>query len=410
MSELLNPDVALQQLLTHIPAPTVMNIPIEEAYSRVLAEPVVATLDLPPFDNAAMDGYAVISADVERSPTQLDVVQDIPAGATSPQPLQPGQAARIMTGAPLPAGADAVIPVEQTDQTWHRDATQPLAPTVTIRTPAAPGVNIRPTGQNIQQGQPILEAGTPLRPQDIGMIASLGLSQVRVFASPTVAILGSGDELAPVGDQLKPGQIYDSNSYTVAALVQANGGIPVRYNPAADTLEAVRAQFRDALQQKPDLIVSTAGVSVGAFDVVRSVLDELGEIDFWRVNVRPGKPLAFGQVKGVPFFGLPGNPVSAMVTFDLFVRPAMRKLLGLQTNPPTQTAVTEEEITSDGRRTYVRVTLRRQGAELMASVTGTQSSGALMSMVLADGLLIVPEGQTEVAAGTRLPVRLLQPV
>ncbi len=408
MTPLLNPDDAIQQILAQIHDPTPTETPIADADNRVLAADIIAEIDLPPFANSSVDGYAVLSADAQTVPTTLAVVMDIPAGVAPPHALQPRQAARIMTGAPLPEGADAVIPVEQTNHDWRSDATEPLAETVTIQQSADPGDNVRPVGENIQRGETVLRAGTRLRPQDIGMIASLGMATAPTYRPPIVAILGSGDELAAVGDTLQPGQIYDSNSYTVAALVRSHGGRAIRYDPAADTMEAVRSLFRSALKDEPDLIISTAGVSVGAFDVVRTVLEELGEVGFWRVNVRPGKPLAFGQLQGVPFFGLPGNPVSAMVTFDLFVRPALLKLGGRPDETPIRTAQTDEDIESDGRQTYVRVQLRKNNDQLIATTTGTQSSGALMSMVLADGLLVIPEGETHVPAGTSLPVRLLR--
>ncbi|MEL7236195.1 MAG: gephyrin-like molybdotransferase Glp, partial [Chloroflexota bacterium] len=322
--------------------------------------------------------------------------------------IEAGQAARIMTGAPVPDGADAIIPVEKTNGKWNHDADTALEPQVTLNDAVSAGANIRPVGENIRKGQQVLSAATMLRPQDIGMLVSLGVAEVKVYRQPTVAIISTGDELVPVGEPLSPGKIHDSNSYTIAALVEANGGVAIRMPAAKDTLEDVRDLFHEALAQQPDMLVSTAGVSVGQYDVVRTVLDELGEIGFWRVNVRPGKPLAFGNIQGKPFFGLPGNPVSAMVTFDIFVRPALRKLGGMPDDTQTHTAITGEDMRSDGRRTYVRVRLEEKDGTIVATTTGTQSSGALMSMVLADGLLIIPEGQTHVPAGTALPVRLLR--
>jgi molybdopterin molybdotransferase len=405
MSHLLNVDTALNEILNEVTTPIQAPLATEHALGRVLAEDITAAVDLPPFRNASMDGYAVRSADVHTSPVSLRVVMDLPAGTAPTRALKAGEAARIMTGAPVPDEADAVIPVEQTDADWS-DSHSPER--VEIRTAATAGQNIRPVGENIQRGTRVLRRGTVLRPQDIGMLVSLGEAQVHVYRKPKVVVLGTGDELVGITDPLTPGKIRDSNSYTIAALVDENGGEAVRLPPAKDTLESVRALFQEALSHEPDTIVSTAGVSVGQYDVVRTVLDEFGEVGFWRVNVRPGKPLAFGSIQGVPFFGLPGNPVSAMVTFDIFVRPALCKLAGLPDNTVTETAVTGEEMTSDGRRTYVRVKLARQNKRLIATTTGTQSSGALMSMVLADGLLIIPEGETHIPAGTELPVRLLR--
>jgi molybdopterin molybdotransferase len=230
-----------------------------------------------------------------------------------------------------------------------------------------------------------------------------------VVRQPRIAILSSGDELVEIDEEPGPGQIRNSNSYVLEGLVQQNGGIPVRIPIARDTIEDVRIRFMEALAFQPDLLISSAGVSVGAHDVVRTVLDELGEVKLWRINLRPGKPLAFGQLQGIPFFGLPGNPVSAQVTFDVIVRPALLKMGGRPNYTPIDRAVLAEDIPADGRLTYFRVKLyRNEDGELVATTTGTQSSGAMLSMVLADALLIVPEGVKEARKGQRLPVRLLK--
>jgi molybdopterin molybdotransferase len=313
-----------------------------------------------------------------------------------------------MTGAPLPQGADAIVPVEDTDSEWHAGDDQPLPARVTINSAVNVGAAVRRAGENIHAGQKVLPAGIVLRPQDIGMAASIGVGRVPVVRQPRAALLTTGDELASPDTPLAPGQIYDANSYTLAGLVQQAGAQPIVLPPARDSLESVRALFSDALAQQPDIIISSAGVSVGAADYVRVVLEEMGRVDFWRINLRPGKPLAYGHVQGIPFFGLPGNPVSAMVTFDVIVRPALLKMLGQRDTTPLVHATTAEPIESDGRRSYLRVTLERRGGQLVARLTGTQSSGALMSMVLADGLLIVPEGERFVPAGTELAVRLLR--
>jgi molybdopterin molybdotransferase len=276
------------------------------------------------------------------------------------------------------------------------------------------GANVRPIGENVQQGQRILQAGIVLRPQDIGVLASVGHAQIQVARQPRVAILTTGDELVTADEPLSPGKIRDANSYTLAGLVAQHGGIPLVLPIAPDDLEGVRGLFRDALAVKPDMVISSAGVSVGAADYVRTVLAELGEVDFWRINLRPGKPLAFGMLNGgeagrIPFFGLPGNPVSAMVTFDVVVRPALFQMQGRVDDPATITAMTADEVVSDGRRSYLRVTLHRaEDGRMIARETGTQSSGALFSMVLADGLMIVPEDVTHLPAGSAVIVRLLR--
>lgn len=412
MAGLLTVDEALARILTDIAPLAADSVPLDDSLGRVLAEDIRSNLNLPPFANSSMDGFAVRADDVRaagaEAPVTLNVVMDIPAGSTPSGTLQPGEAARIMTGAPLPAGADAVVPVEDTDAQFNARDTGALPPSVRIRSAARTGDNVRPIGEDIADGQTVLTAGTLIRPAEIGVLAALGRATVPVIRAPRVAIVSTGDELVGIGEPLAPGKIHDSNAYTLAALIRTHGGEAIRVPVARDTLEDARRRFREALDLKPDLVLSSAGVSVGAFDVVRSVLDELGQINFWRVNLRPGKPLAFGRLGGVPFFGLPGNPVSAMVTFDVFVRPVLLKMARRPDAWPTVEAVTGEAIQSDGRQTYARVTLTRDNGRLIAHTTGTQSSGALSSMVKADGLLIIPAGLTNVPAGTPLQVRLLK--
>jgi molybdopterin molybdotransferase len=412
LADLLSVDAALERILAGISVLPSESAPIEQALGRVLAEDIRAEADLPPFRNSSVDGYAVRSVDVveasETSPVRLRVVMDIPAGCAPHMAVGAMEAARIMTGAPLPTGADAVIPVEHTDSNWRTADQSSLPAEVAVNAGEKRGANIRPMGEDIQAGQVVLTSGTPLRPQDIGVLAALGHPEVSVRRQPRVTILSTGDELVSVDEPLTPGKIRDSNSYTLAALVATYGGVPVRLRTARDTLDDVRRIFHEALAQSPDIVISSAGVSVGAFDVVRTVLEELGEVNFWRVNLRPGKPLAYGHVQDVPFFGLPGNPVSAMVTFEVFVRPVLLKLSGRSDDVLMASATVSEDLQSDGRRSYLRVRLARHNGQLVANLTGTQSSGALMSMVLADGLLIVPENVHHIPAGTQLPVRLLK--
>lgn len=412
MADLLNIDQAIERILADISPLPSEAVEIGQSLGRVLAQDIRAEISLPLFPNSSVDGYAVRAEDIapasKNTPVRLKVVMDIPAGKAPDQPVGVMQAARIMTGAPLPPGATAIVPVEDTDSNWRDVDNAPLPEAVTIYAAAKTGANIRPVGEDIQAGQIILQAGATLRPQDIGVLAALGHAGVPVFRQPRVAILSTGDELVDVNEPLTPGKIRDSNSYTLAALVATYGGLPIRLPIARDTLEDVRRLFHTALAQAPDIMISSAGVSVGAFDVIRTILDELGEVNFWRVNLRPGKPLAFGHLRGVPFFGLPGNPVSAIVTFEVFVRPVLLKLTGRTDTVLMTTATVGEDIRSDGRRSYLRVKLSREDGRLIAHLTGTQSSGALMSMVLADGLLIVPEDVTHVPAGERLQVRLLR--
>lgn len=410
MPDLLNPDDALHAILAHIARLPAESVALDDALARALAEPLIADGDLPPFDNSSLDGFAVRASDTIDAPLSLPLLLDIPAGAPPDHTLPAGAAARIMTGAPMPRGADAVVPVEATDQQFRPGDDAALPARVHIRTAVRPGNGVRLRGEDVHDGDTLLQAGTRLRPQDIGMLAAFGHARVQVIRRPRAVILSTGDELVEPGEPLAPGKIRDANGVALAALVRLYGGEPIRLPIIRDTIEDARARFSEALALQPDLIISSAGVSVGAFDVVRAVLEELGTMHFWRINLRPGKPLAFGRLGAadVPFFGLPGNPVSALVTFDVFVRPALLRMTGLPDAVPTVTAITDESFTSDGRRSYLRIHLWRKDGAWRARLTGTQSSGALSSMLEADGLLIVPEGMRDVPAGTLLPVRILR--
>jgi molybdopterin molybdotransferase len=386
---------------------------IDHALERVLSETIISSDDLPPFANSSMDGYAVRAEDVTHitveQPVQLRVIEDIPAGVVPQHALSAGEAARIMTGAMLPPGADAIVPVEHTDSSWHSDAGAALPESVIIHKASRAGDYIRPAGEDVRRGEVVLAAGTGIGAIELGALAALGFADVPVVRRPRVAILTSGDELLAVDQPLEPGKIRDANSYALAATAELLGAQALRIPPARDTHDDVRRAFDQALSWGADMLVSTAGVSVGTADVVKSVVESMGELGFWRVNLRPGKPLAYGRVNGVPFFGLPGNPVSALVTFDVFVRPALLQLTGRSPDAlNTIDAVLDEDISSDGRRTYARVQLTARDGAWYARLTGTQSSGALMSMVRADGLLIIPEGVLHAQAGERFPVRLLR--
>jgi len=410
LSDLYSVDQALVQILTDFARLPTERISIDDALGRVLSENLRAGDDLPPFANSSMDGYAVRADDLAAltsvNAVQLQVVEDIPAGTVPTRTLEPGQAARIMTGAMLPNGADAIVPVEQTDSSWESDGSAALAPLVRVIKGVRTGDYVRAVGEDIQRGETVLTEGVVIGAVEIGVLAALGFSEVPVVQRPRVAILTSGDELLRVDQALEPGKIRDANSYALAATAQLMGAQVTRIPPARDTQADVRRAFTDALDWGADILVSSAGVSVGTVDVVRSVLESMGNIGFWRVNLRPGKPLAYGSIKGVPFFGLPGNPVSALVTFDVFVRPALLKMSGhVRDNVRFVDAVLQEDVQSDGRRSYIRVLLTEQDGRWLARLTGTQSSGALMSMVRADGLLIIPEGVTRALAGETYPVR-----
>ncbi len=412
MSNLLSVDEALDNILKTIHTLSQETVTLPDSLGRIIAEDIISDTNLPPFDNSAMDGYAVRFDDItsasESNPTQLNVVMDIPAGTAPSKTLQTGQAARIMTGAPIPDGATAIVPVENTTDNWQKGDSPPLPESIEILQPASDGANIRRAGENIAVGGTVMSIGTQIRPAEIGMLAAIGCTHVKVVRKPKVVILTTGDELLDIDQPLSPGKIRDTNSYTLAGLIEQVGGIPVRLPIASDDMDSIRNLYQTALNEKPDMLISSAGVSVGTADLVKVVMGEMGNIDFWRINIRPGKPLAFGEIQGIPFFGLPGNPVSAMVTFEVFVRPALAKMSGTKHNPLTIRAVLQNDMKSDGRKTYNRVTIEQDGDTYLAHSTGIQSSGALMSMVLADGLIVIPEDTKFIPAGTELSVLLLR--
>lgn len=400
---------AIARILERITALDEETVALRDALGRVLAHDVISPITLPHWTNSAMDGYAVHASDVsgasESAPVALPVIETIAAGAFPTRALGPGHATRIMTGAPLPEGADTVVRVEDTDGGLER---------VLILKDRDAGKNTRQRGEDLHEGSVALPRGIPIGAAQVGILASIGHAAVRVHRRPRVAILGSGDELVDIDrfDEVRAGRkIVSSNSYTLDALVRTAGGEPVGFGHAADTLEAMRALLELAVAAKPDLIVTSAGVSVGEFDHTRAALEAMGaEMGFWKVRMRPGAPLGFGMIAGIPWIGLPGNPVSAMVTFELFVRPVVRRMLGhvrLHRRPVT---VTLEEPANIGARLthFLRaVVTPREDGVLAARLTGPQGSGILTSMSLANALLVVPEDRPQVAAGERVSALLL---
>jgi len=389
---------ARERILSHFQATAEENIPLIECANRILSGDIFAAHDLPPFDNSSMDGFAIRAVDSSTAAT-LSVVADIPAGSAPTVTLAKGQAARIMTGAQLPKGADAVIPVEDTDFN-SRDAGTAAPQTVTFVRKVQARENVRLRGTDLRAGEIVLDKGRRLKPQDLGLLAMLGVGQVQVYKKPHVALLSSGNELLEVDTPLTEGKIHDANSYALAALIESAGADVLRLGVAKDTRESVESLLQKAINTQVDLIVSSAGVSVGAFDFVKEVLESNGQLDFWRVNMRPGKPLAFGEYHGIPFFGLPGNPVSAFVGFEVFVRPALERLNGtLDGSRLTVRVRCGEEIQSDGRESYLRAKIRTEDGIRIATLTGHQGSGNLLSLVQADALLIIPAGVKCVPVG-----------
>ena len=400
---------ALERILSSFQTLEKTTIPLNETVGRVLAENIRAKMDLPLFDNSSMDGFALLAADVTQAgattPITLEVVDDIPAGKMPTKHLKSGEAARIMTGAPLPAGADAVVPVEETDFN-NRTPGTPLPEKVKIFKAANLGANIRKRGDDIQRGQSILPRGQRLRAQDLGMLAMLGIAQVPVYRKPRVALLSSGDELLSVDEALSDGKIYDVNTYTLRAMLKSAGCEIIPLGVAADTPESVKTALDKA--KDADLILSSAGVSMGSFDYIKAVIEEKGKLNFWRINMRPGKPLTFGNYKNIPFIGLAGNPVSAFVGFMVFVLPVIEKMLGRtrQAQSRAQARLTEP-IRSDGRESYLRAQIHRKNGQLYAELTGHQGSGNLFSMVQANALLIIPAGVKSLEKGAKVEAWLL---
>jgi molybdopterin molybdotransferase len=395
--------------------------PIEESLGLVLAEDIVSTLTIPPLDNTAMDGYAVRAADTQGAspdaPVRLKVVGQVAAGYLFEGEVQPGMAVRIMTGAPIPAGADAIVPFEETDEEPSRvlGTFTRTADGVGIFKVARQGANIRRAGEDVAIGSKVLSAGTELNAAQIGVLASLGRATVRVYRRPTVAILSTGDELLEPGQPHEHGKIYDSNAFSVAALVQEAGGTPWRLGIARDTVDALTTRIREALSA--DMIITSAGVSRGDYDVVKDVLAREGEVGFWMVRMKPGKPLAFGTFRApdgrlVPHIGLPGNPVSSMVTFELFGRPAVFNMMGRPgwERPVLRVTTEDRLVNSDGRRFFARAVVSERNGRLYASLTGPQGSGILTSMALANALVVCPEDVPAIEPGEEADALMLGPV
>jgi molybdopterin molybdotransferase len=394
---------ALDRILDRISPLGTERVDLLSALGRVLAEPVVAHLNIPMWANSSMDGYAVRSQETETAtperPARLAIAGRIPAGSAAQRPLGPGEAIRIFTGAPLPSGADSVVPQEDVGVEGSELA---------VPHPVSPGAFVRPVGEDLRVGETVLSPGAQVGPAEIGLLATLGRSQVEVYRQPRVAIVSTGDEIVDLGGALGPGQIPNSNTYSLMAQVLEAGGVPQNLGVAPDRLDAIEERFRWGLSL--DVLISSAGVSVGDYDYVRDALTRLGaELHLWQVAMRPGKPVTFGTAAGRPIFGLPGNPVSAMVTFELFVRPSLRKMGGhTQLRRPQVLARAAAPIPNPGRRRgYLRVTVEDRHGEYWVRLTGDQGSAILHSMAIADGLAVV-QPDTTVPEGGAVPVMLFR--
>jgi molybdopterin molybdotransferase len=376
--------------------------PLLEALGLPVCEEISAPMDLPSFDNSAMDGYAVRWAEVAQVPVRLPVADDIPAGRTDVRPLEPGTAQRIMTGAPLPAGADAVVPVEWTDGGIAQ---------VAIRRPAPAGAHIRRAGEDAPVGTTVLTAGTHLGATQIGLIAAVGRDRVQARPRPRVVVLSTGSELVDPGEPLSPGKIPDSNSSLLTAAAQEAGGIAFRVGIVPDDPRVLLDTLEDQLI-RADAVVTSGGVSVGAYDVVKEAIGRLGPVTFARVAMQPGMPQSFGLIgpDKTPFFGLPGNPVSAYVSFEVFVRPALRRMLGVDAiNRPTIRAKLGARVTSPpGKRTFARAQLSVDRGAYSVTPVGGGGSHLIASLAQANSLIVVPEKVTELEPGATVTVMLLE--
>ena len=395
---------AQERILSCVQPLGLEKVSLLESLGRIIGEDIDARRDIPPLDNSGMDGYALRMADTGEAskdhPVRLEVVDDLPAGFLSRRTLQEGEAIRIMTGAPIPEGADTVIPVEET----QKDGSFVL-----IFRAGCLGGHIRKAGEDVKRGDRVVSKGEILRPAEIGMLASIGRFSLFVYQKPVVAILCTGEELVDVDEPLEGVKIVSSNSYTLAAQVRACGAIPIQLGIAKDRKEEVEGRLRQGL--RADVLISSAGISVGDYDFVREALKDLGiEMVFWKVAMRPGKPTAFGTIKGKPVFGLPGNPVSSMISFEQFVRPALLRMMGYRQifRRAVEALLREDIEVQPGRRHYVRANLSSEKGRYVVLTTGAQGSGILNSMVKANGLIVIPEDRQRVRTGETVTVQLLE--
>ncbi len=406
---------ALEHILGNIPVLEPEEKPVLDALYQVTAEDIYSSINIPPLDNSAMDGYAVRAEDTRGassgSPRVLQVIDLVQAGSMPSRPVEAGTAVRIMTGAPVPEGADCVIRFEDTDEQSRSKGENGIPDEISILVEGKSGTSVRNAGEIAQTGALALKKGTVLSPAAIGLLASLGCARVRVHRRPVVAVMATGNEIVPPGEDLPAGKIYNSNSYSIASLVKHYGGIPKVMDIAADE----HSVMKESLQKiDADLLITIGGVSMGDYDLVKNALSQQGEVLFWKVRMKPGKPLVFGLLengtgKKLPHLGLAGNTVSCMVNFELFGRPSILRMLGRNDfDKRAIEAIAENRIeNSDGRRVFARVIVEKRNGTCYARLTGHQGSGILTSMVQANGLAIVPEDTREIKKGENVKVLML---
>lgn len=396
---------ALKEIFDAIQPLRLEKVNIMQALGRVIGEDIIAPRNIPPKDNSAMDGFAVRSSDVaaasQQNPVSLDVTEDIPAGTIPAKEVGAGQAARIMTGAPLPKGADAIVRMEDTEKNGDK---------IRILISAPKGLDVRSAGEDVGKGELIISKGTCLKAADIGMLAALGRAFVYVYQKPLVAILATGDELVDIDEDPGEWKIVSSNSYSLAACVLESGAIPMQLGIAKDTRQDLSDAFEAAL--RADIVISSGGVSVGDYDLVKDIMKEMGnKMQFWRVAMRPGRPLAFGNIRGVPLFGLPGNPVSSMVSFEQFIRPSIRKMTGHKNiyRQAVKATLMEDLHKQPDLRYFIRAVVSYENRRYTVVSTGQQGSGILKSMVQANGLIVLPENCTTAHKGEEVTVQVIDP-
>ncbi|HEX5691672.1 MAG TPA: gephyrin-like molybdotransferase Glp [Roseiflexaceae bacterium] len=398
-------EAALERILAGCSPCEAIEIPAEDAAGQVLAEDVLAPHALPPFTNSGMDGFAVRVADLatasQTQPVALPAIGMSQAGGAPAPAVVPGTTVRVMTGAPLPEGAEAVVPIENVEEAANNH--------VRFFEPTKRGRHVRPAGEDVAAGQPAIPAGKLARPAEVGLLAALGIERVKVVRRPRIAIVSTGDELLRPGEPLAPGRIRDANGPALAAFVTEQGAVPLPLGIARDTHDELRAKIDAAREAKADLIITSAGASAGDFDIVRGLLAEEDALDVWRVNIKPGRPLLYGRVGGIPLIGLPGNPAAALIVAELVVRPAIERMRGL---PPlhrhTVQATLDAPQRGSERRHYIRALVQWQDGSYRAITRGIGAgSGALTTLVRSNALLVIPEDTTELPTGSLVEAILL---